>query len=204
MKLYGCKGCGSAAIEALLQMGGIGYDYVEAVQWQPFKHHEDLLRLNPLAQVPTLLLDDGSVMTESAAIMLWLCEKQPSLMPADPAQRAQFYRWMIFLPANLYAVFAFRDFPAKWVDGDDAQAAFRAKTSQRLQDYWLIMERSLRTSPYLLGETMSALDVYVAMMSRWTPGRPWFAENCPALMQAVALTEQHPVVAAVWEKNFGK
>ncbi len=204
MKLYGCKGCGSAAIEALLQMGGRDHEYVEAVQWQPFKHHPDLLRVNPLAQVPTLLLDDGSVMTESAAIMLWLCETMPELVPSEPAARAQFYRWMVFVPANLYAVFPFRDFPAKWVDGDDAQEAFRNRLTERLQHFWKILEASLHPSPYLLGASMSALDVYVAMVSRWTPGRKWFAQNCPGLMGAVQLTEQHPVVAKVWEKNFGK
>lgn len=204
MKLFGCKGCGSAAIEALLQMGGLEYEYVEAVQWQPFKHHEDLLRHNPLAQVPTLLLDDGGVLTESAAIMLWLCEQMPSLVPVEPAARAQFYRWMVYIPANLYSVFPFRDFPAKWVEGEAAQADFRNRTTERLQHDWAVMENSLKPAPYLLGATMSALDVYVAMVSRWSPGRTWFAAHCPGLMKAVSLTEQHPVVARVWEKNFGK
>jgi GST-like protein len=68
----------------------------------------------------------------------------------------------------------------------------------------MILEKSLAPAPYLLGATLSALDVYVAMVSRWSPGRKWFAENCPMLMQAVALTEQHPVISRVWEKNFGK
>jgi GST-like protein len=51
---------------------------------------------------------------------------------------------------------------------------------------------------------MTALDIYIAMVSRWTPGRTWFVENCPKLAAAVALTEQHPVVVKVWEQNFGK
>ena len=51
---------------------------------------------------------------------------------------------------------------------------------------------------------MTVLDIYIAMVSRWRPGRAWFNENCPKLSRAVALTETHPVVAAVWENNFGK
>ena len=159
MKLYGCKGCGSAAVEVMLQLANIRYDYVDAIEWDPFKHHPDLTKLNPLQQVPTLLLDDGTVMTESAAIILWLCEQLPQLVPTDPATRAQFYRWMVFIPANMYAIYPFRDFPQKWVDGEDAQKAFREKLTERQKLFWTLLESQLQPAPYLLGENMGALDI---------------------------------------------
>jgi GST-like protein len=202
MKLYGCPGCGSAAIEAMLQLAGIDYAYVKANVLEPDETLDELKRINPLGQVPALLLDDGSILTESAAIMLWLCERMPMLVPRAPAARAQFYRWMIFVPANLYAVFAFRDFPARWVEGAVAQAAFKEKTAERLKYFWGVIESSLQPAPYALGNDMTALDIYLAMVSRWTPGRAWIAEHCPKLAAAVDLTEQHPVVAAVWKRNF--
>lgn len=204
MTLFGCKGCGSAVVEAMLQLAGIKYDYVEAIQWEPFKHHDDLIRVNPLKQVPTLVLDDGSVMTESAAIVLWLCERLPQLMPTDPTARAQFYRWMVYVPANMYALAPFRDFPAKWVDGDEAQKAFRERLGNRLHECWGQLETALTPAPYVLGPTMSALDIYLAMIARWWGGRKWVPEHCPKIAAAIALTEQHPVVASVWEKNFGQ
>ncbi|MBI3715772.1 MAG: glutathione S-transferase family protein [Betaproteobacteria bacterium] len=204
MKLYGCKGCGSTVVEAMLQMAGLEYEYVEAVTWEPFSHHPDLGKVNPLKQVPTLVLDDGNVMTESAAILLWLCERLPHLVPQDAAARAQFYRWMVFVPANMYALAPFRDFPAKWVEGEDAQKAFREKTSVSLKAFWQQIETELQPSPYLLGKEMSALDMYLAMIARWWVGRKWVKENCPKIDAAIILTEQHPVVAKVWEKNFAK
>ena len=70
--------------------------------------------------------------------------------------------------------------------------------------FWDVMEQNLSPAPYVLGANMTALDFYIAMVSRWRPGRDWFNAHCPKLAQAVALTEQHPVVAKVWEKNFGK
>ena len=204
MKLYGSKGCGSAVVEATLQLAGIEYQYIDAIAWEPFKHHADLVKLNPLAQVPTLVLDDGTVMTESAAIILWLCERLPQLVPKQAAPRALFYRWMIFVPANMYALFPFRDFPAKWVDGEDAQISFRARIAERLKSFWMQLEAELQPAPYVLGGEMSALDIYLAMISQWSPGRKWVTENCPGIIGAVNLTERHPVVAKVWEKNFGK
>lgn len=204
MKLYGCKGCGSTVVEVMLQLAGLDYEYVEAVTWEPFSHHEELVRLNPLKQVPTLLLDDGTVMTESAAIILWLCDRLPHLIPGDPARRALFYRWMIYVPANMYALAPFRDFPAQWVEGEEAQKAFREKTSVRLKAFWSQLETALQPAPYLLGADMSALDIYLAMVARWWVGRKWVKENCPKIDAAILLTEQHPVIAKVWEKNFGK
>jgi GST-like protein len=98
----------------------------------------------------------------------------------------------------------FRDFPAKWVDGEAAQKDFRERCAERLKEFWLQLESAFAPAPYLFGKEMSALDVYLAMMSRWSPGRKWIEEHCPKLMGAVALTEQHPVVARAWERNFGK
>ena len=202
MKLYGCKGCGSAAVEVILQLARVKYEFVDAIQWQPFQRHIELEALNPLGQVPVLVLDDGTVMTESTAILLYFSELMPGMIPDEDTPRALFYRWMLFVASNLYAVFQFRDFPERWVDGTDAQRAFREKTDARLQACWRILEVELRPAPYVIGAEMTTLDVVLAMCSRWGPGRAWITEQCPRLTAAIHLTEQHPVVNAVWENNF--
>jgi GST-like protein len=97
-----------------------------------------------------------------------------------------------------------RDFPARWVEGEATQKAFREKTTEQLRTLWRQLESALEPAPYALGGKMSALDIYLAMVSRWAPGRKWLTEHCPKLTAAVMLTEQHPLVAKVWEKNFGK
>lgn len=202
MKLYGSKGCGSVIVELMLELAHIEYTFIDAIQWQPFTRHPDLLKLNPLGQVPVLVLDDGSVMTESAAIVLWLAEKIPGMIPPNPSIRAVFQRWMIFVPANMYAVFAFRDFPQRWVDGDVAQAQFKEKLTERLRECWRVLESELKPSPYLLGADMCALDPYLAMLGRWTPGREWITTHCPHVAASLARTEQHPAVNAMWKRNF--
>lgn len=60
------------------------------------------LRLNPAGKVP-VLVDGDLVVTESAAIVLYLAEKYPEkgLLPADLKQRAQVYRWMMFAVTEL-------------------------------------------------------------------------------------------------------
>jgi GST-like protein len=203
IKLYGCKGCGSVVVEAILQMAKIPYEFVDAIQWEPYKRHADLEKLNPLGQVPVVQFDDGTVLTESAAILLYFAEKMPDMIPTEPMQRASFLRWLMFIPANLYAIFPFRDFPARWINEENEQKAFREKTTLRLREFWVILEYNLSPSPYALGARMTALDLYLAMVSRWSPGRQWITENCPKITASVVLTERHPIVTSVWEKNFG-
>lgn len=204
MKLFGAPGCGSAIAEVVLQMAGQPYKYVQTSFWEQNEHFELLKKANPQAKVPTLVFDDGTVMTESAAIVLYFAEKVPGLIPADPAKRANFFRWMMFIPANIYAMFDIGDEPSRWVEGEDAQKALKEKSVEKQKFFWGLVEQNLSPAPYMLGEAITALDIYIAMVSRWRPGRAWFNENCPKLAKAVALTEQHPVVAKVWEKNFGK
>ncbi len=202
MKLYGCKGCGSVAVEAILQLANIPYDYIEAIEWTPFKRHPDLEKLNPLGQIPVLVFEDGTVMTESAAMLLYFAEKIPGMIPTDTKQRAEFFRWMMFIPANMYAIYQFRDFPARWIDDEAEQTKFRDKTNERQREYWRIIESQLQPAPYALGDTMNAFDIYLAMLSRWSPGRKWIAEHCPKILSAVLKTEAHPVIRKVWEKHF--
>jgi len=135
-------------------------------------------------------------------MMRFLGERVSDLIPVDAQSRAAFYRWMFFIAANLYAVFAFRDFPARWVGGEDHQATFRDKATLQLQKVWSIFEDALQPSPYLLGGTVTALNIYVAIMGRWWSGRQWLREHCPKLIGATDPTEQHPVVKSVWENNF--
>lgn len=205
IELYGCKGCGSAAIEALLEWSGASYTMHHVEPWKGGAAAEALARINPLAQVPTMRLADGSVLTETAAMIVLIDELYPDarVLPAreDPA-RAQALRWIAFLAGNMYPAISVGDFPERWIEGDEPRNALKQGALERLRQYWSVLERALQPAPYLVGRDMTALDVYAAMFSHWGPGRKWIDPNCPKIAAALALTEQHPVVAGVWKRNF--
>ncbi len=203
MELHGCNGCGSTAIEALLALAGIAFDR-NVFEWDDREAWDRLRAIQPLAQVPTLVLDDGTVLTESAAIALWIAEQNPAarLLPNDPSQRALVYRWVVSFATNVYVPIIVGDFPSRWVDGATSQDSLKAHALQRLRDAWLAFEAAIVPAPFLLGAERSVLDVYVAMVSRWRPGRAWLQEHCPKAMASIAITERDPVVASVWERNF--
>ena len=205
IELYGCRGCGSALVEALLERAGVQFVYHEVKLWEPGPATEALKAINPLTQVPTLKLADGTVMTESAAIIVMLDASYPAarVLPAagDP-RRSLALRWIVFIAGNMYPAISVVDFPERWVKSEAARAELKDGAVERLKVYWTLLEQALKPAPYLLGREMTALDVYAAMLSRWEPGRAWVDEHCRQVASALALTEQDPIVARVWERNF--
>jgi len=82
MNLYGAPGWGSAISEIMLTMAGEPYQFINVEGFdEPGPQRDRLQALNPLCQVPTLELDDGQILTESAAIALWLLDRHPQFAP---------------------------------------------------------------------------------------------------------------------------
>ena len=59
--LYGARGSGAAIVEAALALLGVPFRGVDAASWEPGPGRDELARVNPLVQIPTLVLPDGSV-----------------------------------------------------------------------------------------------------------------------------------------------
>jgi GST-like protein len=203
--LIATRGAGSTLVEAGYALAGVELRIEYMDYEQPGPEQDRLIRLNPLRQVPTLLRADGSLMTESAAILLHLAEMQPQarLMPEprDP-RRADFLRWLLFLNAAIYPTFTYGDEPRQWVEGEAAAAQLRASTHRRREHGWRQLERSLEPAPWLLGADFSLLDLYVGVMSRWRPRRDWFARECPRLHAVALAVDAKPELAEVWKRNF--
>jgi GST-like protein len=201
-RVLGCRGCGSAIAEAALVLAEVPYDREEVDYTQPGPARDRLLAHNPLGQVPTVILPDGAVMTETAAIALHLDELVPAagLFPAprDPLRRDAL-RWLTFLIAAVYPTFTYGDEPEKWVG--EAGPALRETTHAHRQKLWQQVEAAAQ-GPWFLGARFSMLDVYVAVMTRWRPGRAWFAERCPKLTAIATTVDGDPRLGALWAANF--
>ena len=163
-----------------------------------------LEKVNPLAQVPTLVMPDGSVMSESAAITLLLADitGKDTLVPSAGApERAKFLRWLVFLVANIYPTFTYADDPSRFISLTAARDPFRAATDAYAQKLWRQIDGEVG-SPWFLGNRFSALDIYLDVMSRWRPKRGWFETETPHLFAIARRTDQVPELAEVWKRNF--
>ena len=202
--LIASKSCGSMIVEAAFALAKLPHE-VEIIPYvEPGPQRDRLLSLNPLGQVPTLLLPDGRVMTESAAIILHLADAAPQagLIPAaqDPA-RPMFLRWLTFIVAAIYPTFTYGDDPSRLASDEAAGKHLRKATDEHRKELWRYFAAQNPCKPWVLGGSFSALDLYVAVMNMWRPGPAWFKQECPALADIAERVSKLDSLGVVWARN---
>lgn len=204
--VHGAPGSGSAVVEAALTLIGAPWRLVDLKEWTDVQTDPEMGRLNPLRQVPALILPSGEVMTESAAILLRLAEAHPEagLAPSlDAPERAQFLRWMVYIPAQIYAMYWVRDVPSRLTATTEAAEVIKARTAERIADCWRMMDEQLTPAGrYLVGDDLSVLDLYLTVISRWTPRRRRFYEVAPKLSEVVRRVDAEPRLQAFWAERM--
>ena len=204
--VHGAAGTGSVAVEAVLTLLRAPYRLVDRASWEDVATSEEMARINPMRQVPALLLPSGELMTESEAILTFLADSHPQagLSPAwDSPLRPRFLRWMAFLSAQVYALYWFRDVPSRLAQGAEAEALIRARTAERIADCWRIMGEQLHpTGRFLLGDEIGVIDIYLAVLSRWGPRRKGFYAAAPTLAPVVKAVDAEPRLAALWAERM--
>lgn len=102
MKLYGTPPTRVLRVVWLLNELGLEYEMLPVDLLQGENQQQDFLTLNPAAKVP-VLVDGSRVVTESAAIQLYLADKYPQagFIPETVEDRAQMYRWIFFLVTEI-------------------------------------------------------------------------------------------------------
>ncbi|MGZ5271980.1 MAG: glutathione S-transferase [Ramlibacter sp.] len=204
--LFGAKGSGSAAIEAALTLGKLPHRLVNAASWLPDSALDELRAVNPLQQIPTLVLPEGSVLTESAAILIHLGLVLPPglLLPADPVQRAQMVRGLVYIAANCYSAISIIDYPERWTDQSDeaAREAVRAGTRKRLHRHWEIFADTFGRRPFLGGSAPGALDLLASVVSRWSGTRKHLAEHRPDFFGVLQRVDRHPDLAPAFGRHW--
>lgn len=206
MLLYAATGCGSILIEMALDWAGLRHE-IAPLSWEEVRARSNaaLLAANPLGQVPTLVLADGTVLTESAAILLWLDEERPQaglLPPRGSAERVHALRWLLFLVTTLYPTFSYGDFPERYLSDEAAQRELVSATRTRRRAYWRQLDEAA-LAPWFCGAQPSMLDGYIAAMSRWDPKRPWFTQNAPKLYAIAQRADSLPQLAQALSRNWG-
>jgi GST-like protein len=202
--LLGSRGCGSVIVECAFALAGLPLE-VEEVDYDLGSPTRDrLLAVNPLGQVPTMLLPDGQVLTESLAMLHFVQDSAPLaplIPPTGDARRSEFYRWAVFLIAAVYPTFTYGDDPQKWVPDPAGAESLKASTNQHRQTLLLQLEAAAR-EPWFLGERISAIDLYLTAMSHWRPRTAWFNEHAPKIAAIAHRTTELAELRAILAAHF--
>ncbi|QNQ08396.1 glutathione transferase GstA [Sphingomonas alpina] len=169
MKLYYATGTCSLSPHIVALEAGIALE-LERVDIRATPHRTetgaDFTARHANGYVPALELDDGSLLTEGAAMVQYLADLAPGARLAPPAGTAERYRlqsWLNFIATELHKMYSPWLFHPEY--GAQAQEVARGKIAERLA----YVDRHLATSgPYLLGEAFSAADAYLFTIVGWS------------------------------------
>lgn len=203
-QLYGHRNSGAAAIEAALELCQIAFRFIDIEA--STEAAEDLAKLNPLKQIPTLQLPDGSVLTESAAILIHLGLTFPKsgLLPAKADERDQAIRGLVYIVSNCYAAIGVVDYPERWlvISDEASQQNLIAGARQRLHWSWEVFADQFSAELYLDDETPGALDVLAAVVTRWAGSREHLRQTRPGFYAWLQRIDRHPVLAPVFARHW--
>jgi glutathione S-transferase len=197
-KLYGRPGSGSLAVQVALEEIGAGYERIwvgrEAADVAQFRV------MNPTGRVPALVLPDGSVMFESAAMLIHLTLGYPqSRLAPQPGTslHAAFLQWMVFLSANVYEAALRIYYSDRYSSRGEADAeAIRKQGTDDFCTHLGLVSQGL--GPFVLGADYSILDAYLYMLASWYPGeKRELYSRAPKLEAHAKLVSARPAVVKV-------
>ena len=203
-KLYARPNAGSAAVEALLAECGAAFEIIDILREPDGTVPRSFLQINPRGEVPSLRLADNSIMTESAAMMIYLADLHPAagLAPSVTSPlRGRYLRWMLFFATGVYMADLRMYFPARHSTDAGHADAIKAKAIEDMERDYDIFAEALGEGPFILGQSMSAVDIYAAMLLSWAPDVAQLFARHGNIKKLYDLVAARPQIAKVWARN---
>ena len=192
-KLYYKQGTGVVVVQAILEECSVAYEKIVVAD----SKSPDFLALNPMGAIPALELPDGSLLTESAAMVLHISDTHPEahlMPPSGTSERAQAYRWLLFLATSGYGAALRRFHPADNTTDPTGAGAVEEKAGHDLHRYLAIMNDAINEGPFLFGATYTVVDPYLWMLAAWQPDRDEIYAANPKLRALVDEVLRRPVI----------
>lgn len=195
-RLYWFPGSAAMAPHATLEEIGAPYELVRVNTEGDDVADDAYARVNPQRLVPALAEGDF-VMTESAAIVMQLCDRHPGagLAPAVASpERALWYQWLTHFTNTLQPAFMTFYHAHRYGEGVAGRAAAKANAEARLEGYFRRIDGELAGRPFLLPSGLSAADLYLFMLTRWGRNLAKPAWDLPALARHFKAVGARPAV----------
>jgi glutathione S-transferase len=165
MKLYYAPGACSLASHIALQETGLSFE-IEKLNFSTKKTAggDDFMQINPKGYVPTLKLNDGSILTEGPAILQYVADQKPESGLAPKAGTMDRYRlqeWLTFIGTELHKSYSPLFNPAS---SEELKTNARNMLTKRIA----YVETQLTSKAYLVGDQFTVADAYLFVVLGWS------------------------------------
>jgi len=198
MKLYFAPLACSMSARIALYEANLPADFVQV----DLKHKRtvdghEFATINPMGQVPTLELDDGTVITENTAVLQYLAalSSTAALAPSEPKQRAELHQWLGFIATELHKAIFVTLLDSK--ASEEVKAYARDKVDLRMR----ALERHLRGRDYLL-DKFSIADAYLTTILNWASATHVDLTQWPSVAAYQARMMQRPSIRRALSEEF--
>lgn len=193
MKLYYKAGACSLSPHIILRETGIDFSLVKVdLAAKKTEDGGDYLEVNAKGQVPALLMDDGSLLTEGVAIVQYLADKVPDrqlLAPSGSMTRYHTLEWLNYIATELHKGFSPLFNPATPED-------FKTLTRTTLEKKFKYVNEELNDKQWLMGLRFSVADAYLFTVLRWAQALKLNLEGLSNIDAFMERMKARPAVAA--------
>lgn len=198
-KLYWCAQTAAFGPQAVLEAIGVAHEIVPVDVTKDEHLTPEYLAMNPAGKIPALVLPDGTVMHEAAAIMLYLAETHghTDLAPAlDDPIRAEFLSTFFFLTTTVQNAHKQFYYPHRFT-ADPAKADLvKNQAPVNIKDDWSVIEKRLAGSgPFIFGQRFTLCDIYAVMLITWNPDPKQLLSDSPGLNACFNAAKEREVMA---------
>ncbi|WP_160773586.1 glutathione S-transferase family protein [Stappia sediminis] len=206
-RFFWAQGTACLAPQIVLEETGSDHEIVSVDLSRGEHNTPEYLKLNPAGTVPALVCPDGQVLSEAAALCLYLGELHPGvgLVPAvGDTRRGTFLRWLIYLTNTVQVAYKRFYYPERFSTDPAHAPAIKERAVENLFAVWRPVEAHLgEKGPYFLGEACSVADIYMLMLATWFEPVDDLRQACPAVAEACELMSRRPAVAKCLDMQNG-
>jgi len=193
MKLYYSPGACSLASHIALHETGLPFE-IEKVDFASKKTAggSDFNQINPKGYVPTIKLDDGSILTEGAAVLQYIADQKPDSGLAPKAGTMERYRlqeWLTFISSELHKSFS----P---MFNKDTTEEVKTNVRNLLTKRFGYVETQLANKPYLMGDHFTVADAYLFVVANWSNHAGFDLSPFPKIKEYMTRIATRPAVQA--------
>lgn len=160
MKLYYSPGACSLADHIALHDADMKFDLVKVdLKTHKLEDGSPYTKINPKGYVPALQFDDGEVLTENVAILSYIADQDPALMPPGQFGRYRLLEMLAYIASELHKAFhPLFDPKASGEEKKNAGATVEKKLNFISTQF---------VGPYLFGPHPTVADNYLFVMLMW-------------------------------------